>query len=417
MSVPLHNFATYMPEKIDETSEQIRERLSEAAGRLAEAREVLGECGPEIRSERPNVYRLEGAVDFAEGIVMFADPRITSEGLAAEVTTVATNALEAAQLARQGSGEGNLIGVADELLAVVRRVDPIKLASDEDAKAATLSFRQSFGPRMRKLENEISAAQSHFDELRQGIQSVAEDAEARLNAVSEQIEAEKARVDELISAQEGQFAEAQAKRAETFKKVLGETEADLSAAKSLFESRALEAREHITELEGDISKTAAALGGEAVGLDNSRESVGQAKVATFWTVLTILLAVGAAGIPLALGVESSSQSTESLVGKITIGLILAGAAGYTAGVARHHRQRAATARRLAIELNAFGPFIAELPKDDRDDLRSTIVWRFFGPPDSVNQDVDGAPEPGPGILTVLGMRRKKREPPPGDPEA
>jgi hypothetical protein len=90
-----------------------------------------------------------------------------------------------------------------------------------------------------------------------------------------------------------------------------------------------------------------------------------------------------------------------------VALIIAGVAGYVGGLAHHHRERAARARRLQIELNAFGPFIAPLDQADRDDLRSTILWRFFGP-DNTIQEPDGEPRPGRGITQLIRRRRAER---------
>lgn len=185
----------------------------------------------------------------------------------------------------------------------------------------------------------------------------------------------------------------------------------MTDARSTFDERATEAKKHINELEDEISKTAAEIGGAGIAIDNHKESEEQTEKAFWWTVLTVFVLITAVVITILIGIESSSQSPESVAGKITVALIFAGIASYTAGVARHHRERAATARRLAIELNAFGPFIAPLDKVDRDDLRSTIVWRFFGPPNAVNQDSDAEPTPGPRIMQLLRGRRKRREPP------
>lgn len=59
-------------------------------------------------------------------------------------------------------------------------------------------------------------------------------------------------------------------------------------------------------------------------------------------------------------------------------------------------------------MNAFGPFIANLDREDRNDLRSTAVWRFFGP-NAAAEEPDGDPRPGPRIAELLRIRRSKRK--------
>jgi hypothetical protein len=90
-----------------------------------------------------------------------------------------------------------------------------------------------------------------------------------------------------------------------------------------------------------------------------------------------------------------------------VGLIIAGAAGYTAGIARHHRERSASARRLELEMNSFDTFIAPLDGDERNDLRSTIIWRFFGPENEAQQP-DSEPRPRPRLVELLHLKREKR---------
>jgi uncharacterized membrane protein YhaH (DUF805 family) len=362
-------------EQLDELSEQIAGHLRDAGSLLSEAERIFDEeTTSEHRDKWPNVYRLESATKQAQKALTWADPRITPQAVADDLVNAARQARDVIREAVD-TGGGSLIDAAEGLLKVTGQIGPQLLASEEEANALV----------------------------------------ARLHEIQAEIDNATGRVNELISSQDAKFAEAQKKWATRLDDAFRNAETDLTQDQAAFVQRASEAREHITELEDDISKTAAELGGQGIAIENYRESEEQTAKAFWWTVLTVLLLIVAAGIPLFIGIESSNQSPESVAGKITVALILAGIASYTAGVARHHRRRAATARRLAIELNAFGPFIAPLEKGDRDDLRSTIVWRFFGPPDAVNQDSDAEPTPGPRILQLLSARREARKPP--KPEA
>jgi hypothetical protein len=151
-------------------------------------------------------------------------------------------------------------------------------------------------------------------------------------------------------------------------------------------------------------------------MGHGEESIEQASRAFRWSIATIVLLLLAAGIPMLLGILDEKQSPESVAGKITIALIIGGVASYAAGIARHHRERAATARRLELEMKSFEPFVAPLDPNDRNDLRSTIIWRFFGP-DAVPQELDGEPRPGKGIGELLHRRRQRREAPSPDEPA
>lgn len=356
-----------MTEEFVGASKKVAERLREAKSILSEAEQIFTEeTTSEHRNKWPNFYRLESATRYTQRVLAHADPRITRKAIAEELVTAATKARDIAKQAVD-TGGGSLIDAAESLLTAIAQIAPSPLSPDE-----------------------------------------ADSVVARLDEVKGDVEGKQREIDELIKGHDAKFEEAIAKGTERFADSVQGISAEMDSARAAFDERAQEARNHVAELEAEIAQTAAGLGGRAVAIDNEEESREQSRLALIWTIVTIVFAAAAAGVPLVLGVEDSQQSIEAVVGTITVGLILAGAATYAGGVARHHRQRAATASRLAIELNAFGPFIAPLEKADRDDLRSTIVWRFFGPPETVKQEVDGAPEPGPGIIEALRLRRNKR---------
>jgi hypothetical protein len=349
---------------LDDTSKLVAARLGEAREFLAEAKRIFAEeTTQQHRDQWPNVYRLEYATTLAEQALTSANPRVTPQAAADECANAARQARDVIREAVT-TGGGSLIDAAENLLRAVGQLGRPPVSPEEEVATAL--------------------AQLH-------------DAQAALN--------------ELISTQDAKFSEAQDKWTNRLDEAFSEAETDLRQGRSSFVQRAGEAQKHINELEEDISRTAAELGSKGIAIDNYKESEEQTSRAFWWTVVTLVVLAIAAGISIFIGIENSGQSPESVAGKITVALILAGIAGYTAGVARHHRQRAATARRLAIELVAFGPFIAPLGKTDRDDVRSTIVWRFFGPPEDVNQARDEAPTPGPALLQRLGARRKARSSP------
>jgi len=353
-----------MADHLDETSRIVAGRLGEARELLSDAERIFAEeTTQQHRDQWSNVYRLEYATTLAQQILTSADPRVTPQAAGDEIANAARQVRDVIREAVT-TGGGSLIDAAENLLRAVGQLG-----------------RPPISP-----EDEVGAALAQLHET-----------QAQLN--------------DLISSQDAKFNEAQDKWTNRLNEAFSKAETDLTQGRSAFVQRASEAQKHINELEEDISKTAAELGGKGIAIDNYKESEEQTSRAFWWTVVTLAVLSIAAGISIFIGIENSGQSPESVAGKITVALILAGIAGYTAGVARHHRQRAATARRLAIELVAFGPFIAPLDKADRDDVRSTIVWRFFGPPEDVNQAQDEAPTPGPALLQRLSARREARNSP------
>lgn len=227
---------------------------------------------------------------------------------------------------------------------------------------------------------------------------------------------------ELISDQDSKFTEAQEKRREEHATVINEANDRLDSAVKTFEQRKDAATARLDKIEQEVAETAAKIGASTAAVDHGAENARQTKLAFRWTLATLGLLIGASLVSIfVLGILRADQSPESVVGKITVVLVLAGVAGYSGGLAHHHRERAANARRLEIEMNAFGPFIEPLDRHERNDLRSTAVWRFFGP-NAAAPEPDGAPRPGPRITELLHQRRAKRRArheqgrrPPGEP--
>lgn len=142
-------------------------------------------------------------------------------------------------------------------------------------------------------------------------------------------------------------------------------------------------------------------------MGHGEESKEQHQLVTYWSFVTILLLILAAAASLLFGAVYGDHSAESVIGKLSLALIIAGVAGYTAGIARHHRDRSAAARKQELEMNSFDTFIAPLGPKDRNDLRSTIIWRFLGP-DNEPQSPDSEPRPRHRLRELLHLRRENR---------
>jgi hypothetical protein len=393
--------------------------LDEAALRLTEGSDELAKLTADQKASDPQFERAESVVAYGHFVVNRADPEIAPTNMAAQVRDHAAQLRDGIPQLVQGQ-PANLAALIDTLLASLAQLRPRWDADLEQAvKDAALRYRQSLDPRMRALAAEVGQLEGRLSEVEESIvqkhtehqQTVSEQiagAQGKIETVKAELEQIEGRVDALISDQDTKFTDAQEERRKEFTQAINEASKELGEAKEVFEERRREAEQRLDEVGTEIAETAAALAGRATAFSHAEESDEQAKLAFRWTLFTIFLALLAAAVPIAAGILDTDQTPESIAGKVLIGLIVAGVAGYTASVARHHRQRAATARRLEVELNAFSPFVAPLERDDRDDLRSTIIWRFFGPPDSTTQESDADPRPGPRVFELLRRRRERR---------
>lgn len=403
--------------KLDGPSSGVRDTLVEAGRMMEETAEVLDGFSREVKDGREALYRAESAAASGRALVALADPSITPKDVANQVREKAENLLGNVRQAESSGGTdgGTIAGPAEQLLVALnalRHPDPV----EEKAKEEARRYSQSLNPRIQAIKREIEALEGRLSELGDSASGQNTELTERVDGLKGELEAAGTRVDELISDQDAKFTEAQEERRREFASALRTASDELSSAQADFEEKKDEAVTRLAEVRGEIEKTAAELGGSAVAVNYGEEAKEQNRAAFWWTIVTIALLLLAASVPVALGVLEAKQSPESVAGKISIALIIAGVAGYVANLAHHHRERSARARRLQIELNAFGPFIATLNEEDRDDLRSTIVWRFFGP-DNTSQEPDDEPKPGRGITRLLNLRKKARDGSPIDGES
>jgi len=282
----------------------------------------------------------------------------------------------------------------------------LRQSGEVEKKATEISrrFAQSLGGRVRGVENQMKAVEERVAQTSEQTTAQTDEVKHRLDELRAESDAAKERVDGLIGEQDTKFTEAQEERRKRFDDALDDAKASLSKTEEEVEERKDLAVQRMEAIEEDLSNTAAALGGRASAMGHGKESDEQAKRAFWWSVAAIVLLLAAAVIPIGAGILKAKQSPESVLGKAVIAVILGGVAGYAAGIARHHRERGATARRLELEMASFGPFIAPLDPSDQKDLRGAIVWRFYGP-QVEPQEPDGPPRPGPYALNWI--RRKK----------
>ncbi len=391
---------------MDEHSNIVAAALTQAGEFLDQAAGVLDGFDKETKDNRPQLYRAEHAAASGRALVGVADPSIVPTDFATEVRDQSATLRDQVQLASD-DGSGDIGGSTEALLVSLMRIRQPNAALEEKAREAAVRFRQSLDPRLRAVASEVDSVQIRLGEVVEATSSQTTEVTERINELRTETDAAKERVDGLIGEQDTKFNDAQEERRKEFAASLAAANSDLSNVKEGLETRRDQAVERIEQIEEELAATAAALGGRAAAMGHGDESDEQAKRAFRWSVAAIALLLAAAVIPIRAGILDADQSPESVAGKAVIALILAGVAGYAAGIGRHHRERAASARRLELEMASFGPFIAPLDPKDQKDLRGAIVWRFYGE-QVESQEPDGPPRPGLHIREFLSGKRNAR---------
>ncbi len=95
---------------------------------------------------------------------------------------------------------------------------------------------------------------------------------------------------------------------------------------------------------------------------------------------------------------------ESFAGRVFVSLTVGVLAAYAAAQADKHIQVERRNRKLALELEAIGPFLAPLPVDKQEEFRLEMGNRSFGRDES---GLDGKPEKSPASMIDIFVKSKE----------
>ncbi|HEY5626143.1 MAG TPA: hypothetical protein VIT93_06615, partial [Dehalococcoidia bacterium] len=234
-----------------------------------------------------------------------------------------------------------------------------------------------------KAEIESAAASGN-----EAVQASAADAKA-------EIETQRKRLDEAIAKHQGIFAEEQDRRSTEFTEAQQTRETD---AKVRLEGLSADFREEratwITEVNTLVSnlrdheaRATEILGSTAASVAAGAyvtEAEDQRKQADVWRVIAV--SVGLAFLAATVGTTIWSPPGSDLAWRelaifgaerLPGGLILGTIFGYAFKQSGSHRHREETARKLAMELSTFRPFLAELPDDKQQEAITDAAIRYF----------------------------------------
>lgn len=157
-------------------------------------------------------------------------------------------------------------------------------------------------------------------------------------------------------------------------------QAELEALKEEFADAAEKLRDEINARKEEVEKLVGVIGtlGVTSGYQNAANG---AKITVWvWQVVTVLAMIGLIGVATyaflpALGGEFSWGS---FAGRVFISLTFGVLAAYAASQADKYQKVERQNRRLALELEAMGPFIAPLSLEKQEEFRLNIGDRSFG---------------------------------------
>lgn len=361
---------------------------------------------------RYDVRRLQAAAEFADGL-RDIDPVLVEPQALVDLQShlqAILNALDT--YTSEPEQQRNYLQAAasnvPNVLSVARSYFPWS-QPDESAravKAAATRYKNSLDSEVERLIDRIDDLETQLVQAHEARATAEQTAQTRLAELTQAVEARGEevaaiveRADALTVSQEASYQKETQTRDAKFQEWLKEFE-DAESARVAEAAKAEEERLGVVE-EADASarkardQEAATLIGaledyrdqaKALVDTTSRHAVAgeyeswaarQATAALVWTIAAVVIGLGTvAGLVFAIG-SASDDSLQFTFYKTSISIIGLIVAGYAARQATEHRREERTAKRLALDLAALGPFLEHVK--DAEPLRQAVAMRVFAP--------------------------------------
>lgn len=297
---------------------------------------------------------------------------------------------------------------ADSILGLLAQLNVPLLPEEFDGlRVASDAYRKGLEENLRSVQSSLGQISTDFQSL-----------QSRVTELSAEVQQEKQRLSSLASEHQSQFSasqesrskdflDAQTARQEKFAALLAEYSQKLAdqeaafvekskelidlerqkfsmLAKELHES-GLETLAKMKEHLGQVEKLTGVVGNLAVTSGYQRAANEARWTARVWqgialiSMITITAFAYRAFIPLVNG----QFTWEGFAGRLFVSLTVGVLAGYAISQADKYQQVERRSRKLALELEALGPFIAHLPDDKQVEFKVKVGERTFGTSDEL----------------------------------
>lgn len=362
------------------------------------------------------IPRLERVLDYIAALLGAADPALVTpqmltgiqeplEQISSLIPPLRDNREFAHLQAIHGSTEG-LLNAAVQVapaLGVWAKADLTRAASSlgEAATTKTHELQQ----RASQLEGRLGEISETLDQASASMKQTSEERlnelQGRLDAISKEAQSQHDRIEEAINSfgsrfdaeqgsQRGTFEEEQERQRKAFEEAEQEFSEARTKALSEYEEKTdttikdLVQRGRATLGELDAQREEAKKLVDLVATSSTAGAFGkeaneQKRQADQWRRNAIRVGLLAAGVGLAAVIASFilDSSPSAVVAKVAAVALLIGIAGYAAGQSGQHRRREQRAKRLELELTAFGPFAEPLEPEEKLKARKDFIERLF----------------------------------------
>lgn len=292
---------------------------------------------------------------------------------------------------------------ADSALSPLAQLNvPLTTEDFQGAKEAAESYRKGLESVLKEAKTAskqvvteleaLKARASEFgtaiDNERARLAAVSSEAQARFLADSEArskefTAAQKAQQDgstALLTEHKQKLATQDAESTKQREEIARVHQKELESLKEEFADAAAKLRDEINARKEEVEKLVGVIGNLGVTSGYQKTANGAKITVWVWQVVSVLVMIGLIGLAIyaflpALGGEFSWRS---FAGRVFISLTFGVLAAYAASQADKYQKVERQNRRLALELEAIGPFIAPLPLAKQEEFRLNLGDRSFG---------------------------------------
>lgn len=393
---------------------------SEALLGLERLRAILTFCGKRLAAAEPMITAVQPLEEIAIGLTEARDQlipfisdkniaRINSANAYGDRALLAINQVPGAYSPEE---LGALVSIATEYRGVVERT----LASTQTSLAETNKSFNSLQSKLAEIAADILVEQQKLAQIvsdQQGQFSAAQ--EARGKEFTETLRTAQQDLTKLVTDYQGQFSSGQDTRSKEFAlalatqqsgynavisdygKKLADQDAEFTKQRiefvqaskedlvkliSEYEEKAKEVLERVQENQRDVEKVVGVIGNLGVTSGYLR-TANQAKYGMWaWQTLTVLALITLSGLAYkTLGLLEDSNghfNWGGFAGRVLLLASLGVIAAYSGSQADKLFVDEKKNRRLALELEAIGPYLAPLPIDEQNKFRIQVGDRSFG---------------------------------------
>ena len=377
--------------------ETLRLLRAEIGGITDEQREAMDATGSTAVPDRAlEIWK------YVTGLLASVDPRLAALAELDALNASLRNARD--QLSQVRSGDASFTANVDqELENALAHAAPLAARVRLDTK----SLRAAGDQVGDVIQNRISTLARDAATLRQELDALATERDERADAIAvdddarvaalqlrvEQIDAavtsEKVRFDSFLPTLQTQFAEAEAERTAQWNAHREAVGSEAQQAVTTIAGQTTERAEALLATLDDATKDAEAkrsrveklyglITDKATSGAFADEATAQQGQADAWRGHAVKFGIASAIVAvLAVAFSALDQngSPSAHVGALVVAVLLSGLTGYAAKQSGSHREREVRARRLALELAAFGPFTDHM--EERENARKEYADRLF----------------------------------------